>query len=93
MKELREALEAPAAERWTIHRKRIFDAARKYLALQEALADGSVPDLPGAEVVSERTIEFRDDYGGYSYEVLDYEVDKRQVRRYLVVPLAVKEKP
>lgn len=44
----------------------------------------AVLEAEGAVVVGEKTIEWRDNHGGYAEEVLDYEVDRRKPGTYLV---------
>ena len=42
----------------------------------------------GGQIVGEKTIDHKDDYGGWSWDVLDYEPNKRNARKaYLVLEL------
>lgn len=48
----------------------------------------AVVESLGGEVVEEKTISFKDDQGGWEWDVLDYEPNKKNARkRYLVLEL------
>jgi hypothetical protein len=53
-------------------------------AVRAAVEDGTIE----GEVVGEKTIEWRDDYGGFAEDVLDYEPDRKRMRQYLVIPFS-----
>jgi len=48
----------------------------------------AVAESLGGQVVGEKTIDFKDEHGGWEWDVLDYEPNKRNaLKRYLVLEL------
>jgi hypothetical protein len=64
--------------------KRKASPADLLAAVRVAVEDGTIE----GEVVGEKTIEWRDDYGGFAEDVLDYEPDRKRMRQYLVIPFS-----